>query len=230
MFPVGVKLAFGFFVLALLARFFVLWRAADEADFLPESGDMHFYSEWARRIAAGSVDRRPRLLRAAGLRLPAGGGVSALRGAAVFHAGASSRGGRWDCSRNLLSGRGGVRSDHRTPRDTGDRRSGGPGLDLLHTGPNVQQHPHADRAARPGVLGNRVVVPAPTCLRGDSTPSRLRRSRDRHRRWWRWGWRTSCSSSRWRSPPSSYLDQAPQSVSPGGGRWRRRRCCWPGCW
>lgn len=41
------------FGLALLARLFVLGRATAGADFLPESGDMHFYSEWARRIAAG---------------------------------------------------------------------------------------------------------------------------------------------------------------------------------
>ena len=42
------------FVLALLARLWVMCRAADTPDFLPEQGDMKFYSDWARRIAAGT--------------------------------------------------------------------------------------------------------------------------------------------------------------------------------
>ena len=42
------------FVLALLARMWVMYRAADTPDFLPEQGDMKFYSDWARRIAAGT--------------------------------------------------------------------------------------------------------------------------------------------------------------------------------
>ena len=42
------------FVLALLARLWVMYRVADTPDFLPEQGDMKFYSDWARRIAAGT--------------------------------------------------------------------------------------------------------------------------------------------------------------------------------
>lgn len=42
------------FLLALLARLWVMYRAADTPDFLPEQGDMKFYSDWARRIAAGT--------------------------------------------------------------------------------------------------------------------------------------------------------------------------------
>lgn len=41
------------FLLALGARLLVLWKVTGTADFLPESGDMRFYSDWARRIAAG---------------------------------------------------------------------------------------------------------------------------------------------------------------------------------
>ena len=42
------------FLLALLARMWVMYRVADTPDFLPEQGDMKFYSDWARRIAAGT--------------------------------------------------------------------------------------------------------------------------------------------------------------------------------
>ena len=42
------------FLLALLARLWVMYRAADTPDFLPEQGDMKFYSDWAQRIAAGT--------------------------------------------------------------------------------------------------------------------------------------------------------------------------------
>ena len=55
---VGAHPASTIFALALLARLLVLWRATGEADFLPESGDPHFYSEWARRIASPVVPVR----------------------------------------------------------------------------------------------------------------------------------------------------------------------------
>ena len=42
------------FLAALVVRVWVLCGAANTPDFLPEHGDMKFYSDWARRIAAGT--------------------------------------------------------------------------------------------------------------------------------------------------------------------------------
>jgi tetratricopeptide (TPR) repeat protein len=43
------------FLLALLIRLWVLFRAADTPEFQPNQGDMKFYSDWAQRIAAGHL-------------------------------------------------------------------------------------------------------------------------------------------------------------------------------
>ncbi len=43
------------FLAALVVRLWVLCRAADTPEFLPDQGDMKFYSDWARRIAAGTL-------------------------------------------------------------------------------------------------------------------------------------------------------------------------------
>ncbi len=43
------------FLAALVVRLWVLCRAADRPEFLPNQGDMKFYSEWARRIAGGTL-------------------------------------------------------------------------------------------------------------------------------------------------------------------------------
>ena len=42
------------FLMALLVRMWVLFAAAGTPEFLPDQGDMKFYSDWARRIAAGT--------------------------------------------------------------------------------------------------------------------------------------------------------------------------------
>ena len=42
------------FLTALLVRLWVLCAVSNTPDFLPEHGDMKFYSDWARRIAAGT--------------------------------------------------------------------------------------------------------------------------------------------------------------------------------
>ena len=42
------------FLAALVVRLWVLCRAADTPEFLPDQGDMKFYNDWARRIAAGT--------------------------------------------------------------------------------------------------------------------------------------------------------------------------------
>ena len=41
------------FLVALTVRLWVLCRAADTPEFLPNQGDMKFYNDWARRIASG---------------------------------------------------------------------------------------------------------------------------------------------------------------------------------
>ncbi len=41
------------FLAALVVRLWVLCRAADTPEFLPNEGDMKFYNDWARRIAGG---------------------------------------------------------------------------------------------------------------------------------------------------------------------------------
>ena len=41
------------FFAALVVRLWVLCRAADTPEFLPDQGDMKFYNDWARRIASG---------------------------------------------------------------------------------------------------------------------------------------------------------------------------------
>ena len=43
------------FLAALVVRLWVLCRAADTPEFLPDQGDMKFYNDWARRIAAGTL-------------------------------------------------------------------------------------------------------------------------------------------------------------------------------
>ena len=43
------------FFVALALRLFVLCRAANTPEFLPDQGDMKFYSDWAKRIAAGTL-------------------------------------------------------------------------------------------------------------------------------------------------------------------------------
>ncbi len=43
------------FLAALVVRLWVLCRAADTPEFLPDQGDMKFYSDWARRIAGGTL-------------------------------------------------------------------------------------------------------------------------------------------------------------------------------
>ncbi len=49
-----ISLTWIVFLCALLARLWVMFRASDTPDFLPEQGDMKFYSDWARRVAAGT--------------------------------------------------------------------------------------------------------------------------------------------------------------------------------
>ena len=46
---------FSVFLVAFALRLFVLCRAANTPEFLPDQGDMKFYSDWARRIAAGTL-------------------------------------------------------------------------------------------------------------------------------------------------------------------------------
>ncbi len=41
------------FLAALVVRLWVLCRASDTPEFLPDQGDMKFYNDWARRIASG---------------------------------------------------------------------------------------------------------------------------------------------------------------------------------
>ena len=48
-----ISLTWIVFLCALLARMWVMYRASDTPDFLPQQGDMKFYSDWARRIAGG---------------------------------------------------------------------------------------------------------------------------------------------------------------------------------
>ena len=43
------------FLVALVLRLFVLWQATNTPEFLPNQGDMKFYNDWARRIAAGAL-------------------------------------------------------------------------------------------------------------------------------------------------------------------------------
>ena len=43
----------GVFLGALLLRWWVLWRATGVPYFVPDQGDMKFYSDWAQRIASG---------------------------------------------------------------------------------------------------------------------------------------------------------------------------------
>ncbi len=43
------------FLGALVVRLWVLCQAADTPEFLPDQGDMKFYNDWARRIAAGTL-------------------------------------------------------------------------------------------------------------------------------------------------------------------------------
>ena len=43
------------FLAALVVRLWVLCRAADTPEFLPDQGDMKFYNDWARRIAGGML-------------------------------------------------------------------------------------------------------------------------------------------------------------------------------
>ena len=43
------------FFVALVLRMFVLCRAANTPEFFPDQGDMKFYSDWAKRIASGTL-------------------------------------------------------------------------------------------------------------------------------------------------------------------------------
>lgn len=45
----------GVFLVALALRLYVLCQAANTTEFLPNQGDMKFYSDWARRIAGGML-------------------------------------------------------------------------------------------------------------------------------------------------------------------------------
>ena len=53
--PLKLSPVLAVFLVALALRLFVLCQAANTPEFLPDQGDMKFYSDWAKRIAAGTL-------------------------------------------------------------------------------------------------------------------------------------------------------------------------------